>query len=551
MADLEKNELLDSDLFLALSSASSHVYVYVTDMKTGKSRWSKNFVEYFDAKSEYMDEVDSFWIPKIHPEDRETYIADIEKVKTGKCDHHCCEYRAINREGEYVWLECRGSLIRDEDGSMKLFAGMMTRLDNRSKYDSLTGLKTLYEFYKFDFSYGTGAVLLIGIDSFGDVIKNYGYGIGDEILSVFAKRLQECCEDYGKLYRMEGDKFIIILPEKSQEDLENLFAKIQEKTSRIVSSNGFPISISVSGGAAMYPTDGQKSGQVIVNMEYSLSQAKKYSRGKLWIYSSDSAKNLQKVIKQRQLLLQSVRDNMNYFEMYCQPIVTAKEHKVVSCEMLLRWFHPEVGPVNIEEVVKYLEYSGNIGYVGRWVMEQAFIKAKEWQQRFGDVSLSFNVSCLQFRDTQFVEDLIEMGRKYGVNTSLIHIELTESSKVDDFVEMSQNFAKLRAAGYRVSLDDFGIAYSTLLLLRNLPIDFVKIDHAFVRSLTKEDKVDMAIVESVISLCHNLNIGVVVEGIETDEVMQIIDQYPVTYLQGYHFSKPVAVKEYEKMILTTF
>lgn len=551
MTKSERNDILDNDLFLALSTASSHVYIYVCDMQSGMSRWSKNAVDYFNMEAEYMYDAGNIWVKKIHPDDRAIYLQDIDAVFSGRSDHHHCEYRAMNKDGEYVWVECRGSVIKEDDGTPKLFAGMITRLDSRSKYDSLTGLKTIFEFYKYDFSYGMGFVLLVGIDSFGDVIKNYGYGIGDEILGIFGRRLQECCGDKRKVYRMEGDKFIIISPVGDQEDAEELFDEIRCRTSKITSNNGLPVRLSMSAGAALYPRDGKKCGQIIVNMEYALSQAKKYSRGKLFVYSPDAAENLNSVIKQRQLLLQSVQDDMKYFELYCQPIVTAKEHKVVSCEMLLRWFHPEVGPVNIEEMVKYLEYSGNIGRAGSWVMDQAFRKAKEWQQKYGRISVGFNVSYLQFKDSRFVEELIETGKRYEVDTSLINIELTESSKIEDFVAMSKIFTRLRNEGYKVSLDDFGIAYSTLLLLRNLPIDFVKIDHAFVRSLTWDDKVDMAIVESVIGLCHNLNIGVIVEGVETEEVTKIIDQYPVNLLQGYHFSKPIPMNEFEQIIFKTY
>lgn len=551
MEETKNNDILDNDIFQAFATASSHVYIYVCDMKSGLSRWSKNSVEYFNMKSEYLMDAGNLWVEKIHPDDREVYLKDIEAVFSGKSERHCCEYRAMNKDGEYVWIECRGRMISNEDGTPKLFAGMMTRLDGRNKYDALTGLKTIFEFYKYDFSHGEGFVMLVGIDSFGDVIKNYGYAIGDEVLSVFGRRLEEHCGTARRVFRMEGDKFIVISPNGNQEDACVLFDEIRSCTSKITVTQGLPVQLSMSAGAVLYPRDGSKCGQVIVNMEYALSQAKRYSRGKLCVYSPDMIKNLNSVILQRQLLLQCVQDDMKHFEMYCQPIVTAREHKVVSCEMLLRWFYPGVECVNIEDIIKYLEYSGNIGRAGKWVMGQAFGKAKEWQKRYGNVSVGFNVSYLQFKDPRFVEELIETGKEYGIDTSLINIELTESSKIDDFVSMNKIFTRLRNEGYKVSLDDFGIAYSTLLLLRNLPVDFVKIDHTFVRSLTVDDRVDLAIVESVIELCHNLNIGVIVEGIETEEVTKIIDRYPVNFLQGYHFSRPVPIREFENIIFKTY
>ena len=204
------SKILNDKLFEAFASSSDNVYVYVTDLQTGLTRWSKNSVEYFNFPSEYMTNVVPLLQENIHPEDQEGYFADLADVFTGKRDRHSYQYRLKNRYGEYVWIECKGSVIR-ENGVPVIFAGLMTRLDNQNKYDSVTGLPTIFDFYNYDFKGKNGYLLLIGIDQFRKVVSNYGYHVGDRVLVEFAKKIRKLCEPDAKLYRMSGDEFLVIV----------------------------------------------------------------------------------------------------------------------------------------------------------------------------------------------------------------------------------------------------------------------------------------------------------------------------------------------------
>ncbi|MCM1246357.1 MAG: sensor domain-containing diguanylate cyclase [Roseburia sp.] len=176
------SDVFNDELFEAFASASDHVYIYVCDMKPDISRWSKAAVDYFGLEGEYLKDAANVWAEHIHPDDLKIYRDDIEAVFSGKKKYHNCQYRARNASGGYVWVECRGSVIRDAEGNPIIFAGLMTRIDGQSKYDSLTGLLTTHETHYFDFESQTGIALLIGIDGFRKVISNYGYNTGDEIL---------------------------------------------------------------------------------------------------------------------------------------------------------------------------------------------------------------------------------------------------------------------------------------------------------------------------------------------------------------------------------
>lgn len=545
------NEVLENDLFEAFSAASSHVYIYVCDMKNNLSRWSKNAVDYFEMPGEYMEDASSIWVQKIHPSDRQKYLDDISNVFSGKSARHHCEYRVLNKYGDYVWVECRGSMICDERGNATVFAGMMTRLDARNKYDPLTNLRTIYEFNNYDFSQGRGVVLLVGMDRFREVINNYGYSFGDMVLTQFCRRMQEVCKEDMSVYRLEGDEFVVIHPFGDRESAQRLFYELRRQAFDLGSKELQMVNLSISGGAVFYPEQGLKREVLLSNLEHSMEHAKGHRRGELVFFSQSIATKHNRTIRIKNALTESIREGFQGFELYFQPMVDTKERKVICCEALLRWHSDEIRDVGAAEAVKLLEASGEINVVGRWVAEQVFKKARKWQQEYEGFTVGFNASYVQFKDDSFSGWLIQKAEEYGADPSLISIELTESSKVENFENLAKHFQKLRDFGFKISLDDFGIAYSTLLLIRNLPADSVKIDHSFTLNLTKDNVVDLAIVESVVSLCRKLKIDVVAEGIETKEILEIMNQYPVSLLQGYYFAKPVPEQSFEDMIFKIY
>ena len=204
------SDIFNNELFEAFASASDNVYIYVCDMKTDISRWSKAAVNYFGLEGEYLEDAANVWGQHVHPDDLKVYMEDIAGVFSGKKKYHNCQYRARNALGKYVWVECKGSVIWDAEGSPIIFAGLMTRIDGQSKYDSLTGLLTTQEMHYFDFAFQSGIALLIGMDGFRKTISNYGYNIGDELLISFAREIGDLCKPEWKALRFSGDEFLVI-----------------------------------------------------------------------------------------------------------------------------------------------------------------------------------------------------------------------------------------------------------------------------------------------------------------------------------------------------
>lgn len=542
---MANNSILENELFESFANASDNIYIYVCDMESDLSRWSQNTVDYFNLESEYIEGAGAKWMEHIHPDDRALYLRDIEAVFSGASNRHSCQYRAKNKFNDYVWLECKGSVISGKDGRPAVFAGIMTRLDNQNKYDPLTHLLTGYEMQKYDFSMGRGAILLLGINAFRKINNTNGFLYGNKVLVAFSEFLEKLAGKNDRVYRLQGDEFIILSPDGTKDELRELFKRINEYCMNIRGLKSF----SVSAGLVSYPEDGTDFNTLMSNMEHSLEYAKEQKQGWIAEFSEKISQRHHRISLLHEALTQSIHNNFEGFELYFQPILDAKTKKIVECEALLRWKTPEIPDATPYEFIKLLENSGEIREVGFWVMEEALRHAAMWQKKYNDIGVSFNVSYIQLLDGEFIDKLIAKARELQVDPRFVMVELTESCSADDTEMLSRQFNRLRKLGFKIAMDDFGTEYASFGLLHDVSMDVLKIDQKFVRGLIRKgNKTDMAIIQSVVEMCRQLSIQTIAEGIETEEIQDIIRSIGVTYLQGYLYSRPVPAREFERMIM---
>ncbi len=542
------SDIFNNELFEAFASASDNVYIYVCDMKTDVSRWSKASVDYFGLEGEYIRNAANVWAEHIHPEDLDIYLEDINGVFSGAKRYHDCQYRARNRTGEYVWVECKGSVIRDEEGTPIIFAGLMTRIDGQSKYDTLTGLLTIPELRHFDFAALTGTALLIGLDGFRRVVGNYGYNTADEILIEFANRIKELSKPEWKVFRFSGDEFLVAAFGADKETMSAYYERLCRETEVIELQNEQRIGISASAGGVLFPEDAADREDLINKLEHSLEHAKNHQRGTLVFFSEEIAKKHERGLALREDLKQCIKKGFQGFELYFQPFVMPGTNEITGCECLLRWQGERIRDSYPMEFVKVLEDYGDIREVGFWVMEQAIRQQVAWRDTYGELRVSFNVSYQQFLDDTFEERLAACAEKYGVHPEYIIIELTESCEVDNPEELAAMFDRLRARGFKMALDDFGTAYASLEMLKCLHVDYIKIEHSFVRELSEPGhEIDYVIIENLLEMCRRLGYDSIVEGVENGKVADIVGEMDATLLQGYYYSRPVCREDFEKLL----
>lgn len=541
------SSILDDLLFQAFAEASEYVYIYALDMQTGVSRWSQSGVDFFGLPGQYMSNASELWVEHIHPDDREIYLNDINSVFSGKSNVHSCQYRARNVYGDYVWVECRGSVQSDAEGR-RVFAGMITRLDCQSIYDPLTGLKTKNQFYAMDFENSKGIVAIMGIDFFKRIISTYGYDNGDTILVELGKKLVELTGSVNTVFRFAGDEFIFVLPDGTREQMQLLYDKISSEAGSLTLGNGQRVSLSFSAAAMEYPIPNDSRDDLIYKLVISLDKVKKQNRGDLSFYSKEVFDVQKRNQKLKQELKKSIADNFSGFELYYQPWMNQDGSKIVGCEALLRWKGETIKDSYPGEFIPILEETDDILEVGRFVMREAMRQQKQWEDKFGNFIVSFNVSYRQFLAEDYVDEIKKAVEEFCINPKNMVIELTESCSVQSPETLATVFGELKELGFNIALDDFGTGYSSLKLLKLLPADSIKIEHTFVRELAAEGHdVDFAIIKSILYLCNELGQSVVVEGVENAEVESIIREMNVGFLQGYYYSKPICREDFEKLV----
>lgn len=538
--------ILNNKLFEAFANASDQIYVYVSDMERGITRWSKNAVEYFSLPGEYIEDAAEVWGEYVHPDDREGYLSDIMAVLNRTSAHHNCQYRARNRYGKYVWMECKGSVIFDKDGRPGLFAGIMTRLDNQNKYDPVTHLLTSYELVRYEFD-NAGAVMLVGIDEFRKINSSHGFSYGNEILVYLAEKLTECCER-AVVYRFIGDEFVVFGEDMNAAEMERIFAKAKSICNNADKENGIA-PFSITAGILEYNEE-EETAAILAKAEICYDYAKENKPGEYTIYSEEIEQKISRKNMIAETLLDCIKDDFKGFRLVYQPIVANTGDTVVACEALLRWKSDNelIGNCYPDEFISILEGNGGMKAVGYFVMREAIRQAAEWQKKYKSFNVSFNVSYVQLEDSEFVPAIIDAIEEYGADPEKIVVELTESVLSVDTVKVKQSFKILREKGIKIALDDFGTGNSSFWMLHNIDVDIVKLDQSFIRKLDAADtEIDRAIVESVGIMCSRIGYKTVAEGIETERIWKMVCEYGFTGLQGYFFSRPVEVDEFEAFL----
>ena len=545
---MESKPTLDTMLFDALAKASSTVFFWATDIGAKRSRWSKATVDYFNLPSEYTDDAVGDWTKVIHPDDLQIWLSDAKEVVEGKKARYSCQYRAKNRYGEYVWVENNGYVLNNENGEHVLSAGMITRLDVQNRYDPQTNMLTTYAFYSENFFDGAGTVLMLNVDDFRNVISTYGYSAAKELVGQLGALVKEVCNPPMKLYRFGTDEFMIILPGGTKDSTRSLFNRIADavRMSRVM--NGTIIRVSISGAAVMYPEDCVKKDDMVEKLDYSMGYVKKHHPGKMTFYSEQLAREQERKNLLKEDLIQSVQSEFKGFSLFFQPLVEPVTERINGAETLLRWKGEVIQDSYPAEFIDILEETGYIRQVGLWVMEQTFLQKKAWEEKYGNLQLSFNVSYQQFMDQDFAAKVIKKANEIGVDKESVIIELTESCQVKDPESLANVFEELEKEGFKLALDDFGTAYSTMEMLRKLPIDYIKIDHSFVRELADEGhEDDYIIVDELVRLSNRLHHGAIIEGVENQSVVERLKDVDASLLQGYHYSKPVSKDVFEGLL----
>jgi diguanylate cyclase (GGDEF)-like protein/PAS domain S-box-containing protein len=397
-----------------------------------------------------------------------------------------------------------------------------------------------------------GALLFLDLDHFKTLNDTLGHDIGDQLLKQVSVRLSACVRKVDTVARLGGDEFVVLLENLSSKAVEAaaqteiIGTKIQASLARPFTIGSHQHHSTGSIGATLFLNEEQAGVEAILKQaDIAMYQAKDSGRNAIRFFDQD----MQDAVIARANMEHELRAAITQmqFKLNFQPQVDY-EGAILGAEVLIRWSHPQHGMVLPGEFIDLAEDTGLILPIGKWVLNAACAQLKAWRDHpyTKNLTLSVNVSAKQFRQASFVEQVQSAINHFGINPSLLKLELTESILFKDINGMISTMNALRNIGIGFELDDFGTGYSSLQYLKMLPLSQLKIDQSFVRDIAIDSN-DRTLVLTIITMAHSLGLEVIAEGVETQQQLEFLKENGCDHYQGYLFSKPVPLDEFEALL----
>ena len=434
------------------------------------------------------------------------------------------------------------------------------KIERLAFYDPLTGLpnrRLLHDRLKPALTSShrsgrQGALLFLDMDNFKMLNDTLGHDMGDLLLQLVAKRLESCVREGDTVARLGGDEFVVLLEDLSELSLEAATqTKIIGNKILAILNQSYQLATheyhsTPSIGATLFLGQEQSSEELLKQADIAMYQAKESGRNALRFFDPQ----MQATITARAALEEDLRLALkdNQFILYYQPQVN-HNRQIIGAEVLIRWQHPLRGLVSPVDFIPLAEETHLILSIGQWVLRTACAQIKIWEgsEHTQHLQLAVNVSARQFYQADFVAQVNQTLDHNAINPDKLKLELTESLVLDDIEDTILKMNTLRKVGVRFSMDDFGTGYSSLSSLKKLPLDQLKIDQSFTRDISI-DPDDTVIVQTIIAMANKLGIEVIAEGVETEAQRAFLEQHDCLLFQGYLFSKPVTIEQFELLLI---
>lgn len=512
------------------------------------------------SKSEALGKTPN--IVKSGNHNKEFYRKLWSKIKDG----HVFIDTFINRkkDGDLYYEEKTITPLIDDSGNITQYVSTGKNITERMKaqdrlnylayHDVLTGLpnrmllaeRMSQEIKRAKRLKTKAALLFIDIDRFKNVNDTLGHYIGDELLTKVAIRLREEIRSGDTVARLGGDEFGLLLTDiKHESDVTDFSEKLLVSLSKSYNVDGNELYATASIGICLFPDDGDTDVKLLKNADAAMYKAKEGGKNTFKYYSHEMSNKA----KQRLSLETSMRsaiDN-NEFILHYQPQIELGTNKIRSVEALIRWNNPGQGLIPPNDFIPFLEETGMIIPVGKWIVSEAIRTHKEFlKYKNGPELISINISGKQFLSEDLASYIIDALWESNLSADNIELEITESLLMENIEETIKVLSRLKELGVKIAVDDFGTGYSSLSYLKRLPIDVLKLDRSFVKDVDK-DADSASIASAIISLGHDLGMEIIAEGVETESQMEFLADKKCDIVQGYLYSKPVSSGEIKSFI----
>lgn len=541
---------------LEVVSNSSNDGIWDWDLISNKLRWNNRLIKMLDHENidhKQVSDCDQLF-RFIHPDD----ISDLED----SIHAHLMEevpfktsFRIRKRDRSYIWVQASGSAVRNAQGLAVRFIGSMTditeqresseKIHHMAYFDALTGLanrrKVIEQITEHIKQYPERprAVMMMDLNRFKMINDSFGHHIGDAVLCHVSKEIQKELDESHVIARLGGDEFLFFCNASNVEQANHFACKILKAVEKPMVHEEVELISQGSLGISFYPFNGKTPEELIKNADIAMYRAKQQGIQKVMHYHDAMNSSTPSLIKLENHLKRAVKNHD--LQVFYQPQVCQKTHRVVAVEALARWQSEVLGNVPPVQFIKVAEDGGFIHKLGNNILNKICqdVYSSQWLRSMTQISV--NISAKQLIQKNFADDFIQTILSYGLTLSKFCIEITETAAISDYDLCVHSLKILRKGGINVSLDDFGTGFSSLSLLKQLPLDEVKIDRSFIADITR-DQSSLDFVSTMVSMIKSLGYRVVAEGVETENHATSINKLGVDLLQGYYFSKPLPLEQ---------
>jgi diguanylate cyclase (GGDEF)-like protein len=527
------------------------------NLKSNRIHFSPGWISVVGCQDHEVGNTPEDWFLRVHPEDSDRLLRDIEAARTASEGDFELRYRMRHKDGTYRWMWSRGLVVRNDAGDPIRLTGSQSDVTVETVTDRQTGLPNRLllldrltqsiERARWHPSFHF-ALLLVDVGRSSSVPYKPPPDAADPLLSAAARRLESCLRNADMLpdlrqtdvvARVDGDWLAVLLDGlKHLNHAKTVADRILAEMLNPLTVSGRDVRLAPSIGVALSASTYSDASDALRDAETALHRARVLGGSHCEVFDAD-------VLRARQADHDLERDfepalQRREFELHYQPVVSIASSLLLGFESLVRWRHPERGMIQPLDFIPLAERTGFIVPLGHWILQDACARLGAWQAaapHARDLWMSVNLSAVQLRHPGLVEQIDETLRRSNVPARSLVLELTEGVAMDDPGAVTTALMRLRALGVRISIDDFGTGYSSLAYLRQFPVDALKIDRSFVRGIAV-DKDTAAIVASTISMAQQLGLHVVAEGVEHDDQLAVLRTLKCESAQGYLFAEPL-------------
>ncbi|MBO6108312.1 MAG: EAL domain-containing protein [Eubacterium sp.] len=535
------------DLFDSYSTIVGSNFVTLYDVRLRLTRFSESLAELIGLDSPYLEDGVYDWIEYIHPEDRDVYDAAMEEMFALRKKNYDITYRVRLRDGDYTLFRLIGGVIRDESGHPGVIGGMMIPSGIIERTDRVTSMRNLQAFLDdmmdSEICDENTSFLLIGFGRMTHINEVYGYGHGNRLLIKVSEILDDIIDGRGEIYRTSGSKFAISFFDISDEEIMDIYKKIQARFREGVKmENGIVHNLFAYGGYIRFEEEIEANRSIYDCLVHSYNESKRYRHGELVLYHGSNVREMS--IKESLTMIRDIRESINrdfegFYLMY-QPVFAEYSEPPIGAEVILYWKNDKYSVVRSDEFLSEIEQDYIYERLSSWLLKNAFRDARGFYSKYPDFRLFITVTQSQIWTPYFVGVIEEFAHEYGFPIDSVYIQIDRESRlltVEKIIEFSKILKKRNIS---FGIDDFARGNAYLKVFSSTKPDFVRFSDELVSDLS--DDTNMIILSHLVEMSASCGTDVYIKGIKDKATGDGLKRLPVSGFQGEYYSRPVYYDE---------